>query len=480
MRSAEPHLAAPPIIVSPSRATRGPRRTRKAFRPVFLDALAGLVTLLPIVAAFAAPGTPWTSALLVAGLGVVALLTLLTWQGLYRGDIIRTFPSGLEAFTRTAKCVPWVVLTVAAALSFTGSTDTRRVLAVAVAAAVPLMATVPAMRGIANVLRRRLATNSSQRVLIVGCGDVASRVADRLERTGDLVVVGMVDDDPSPGFKSIGGVDDIEALCESHDVDRIVVASPSGSWSVVSETLSPLIPRLHVSIVAPMHELMTWRSGLAEVSGLPVIPLVGRQRAALASLAKRVLDILGALAGLIVFAPVLLLAALAVKLTTPGPAIFRQRRAGLHDEEFTILKFRTMRVNAEEFRAELMHSNEADGPRFKMSKDPRVTRVGAFLRRFSIDELPQLFNVLAGSMSLVGPRPFPLVESGAFHVGVAEARFDMKPGMTGLWQVSGRSDLSWEDLCHLDAIYVRSWSLLWDLRILLQTPVVALRRQGAY
>ena len=119
-------------------------------------------------------------------------------------------------------------------------------------------------------------------------------------------------------------------------------------------------------------------------------------------------------------------------------------------------------------------------PGSRCPKTPESPGWARSLRRFSIDELPQLFNVLAGSMSLVGPRPFPLVESGAFHVGVAEARFDMKPGMTGLWQVSGRSDLSWEDLCHLDAIYVRSWSLLWDLRILLQTPVVALRRQGAY
>ena len=139
-----------------------------------------------------------------------------------------------------------------------------------------------------------------------------------------------------------------------------------------------------------------------------------------------------------------------------------------------------MRVDAEEYRTEPLDHNEPDGPRFKMAKDPRVTKAGAFLRKYSIDELPQLFNVLGGSMSLVGPRPFPLVESGAFHVGAAEARFEMKPGMTGLWQVSGRSDLSWEELCHLDAIYVRSWSFAWDLRILLQTPLVALRRQGAY
>ena len=479
-RSAVPRLAAPPAIVSPSRVARRPKRTSKGPRPVLVDAVAGVVTLVPVLAALAVPGSSWTTVALAAGAGLTALLALLAWQGLYRGDIVRTFPSGLEAFTRTAKSVPVVALALATALAYSETASTKRVLAVALAAAVPLMATVPTLRCLANVLRRRVAPESSQRVLIVGCGDVASRVADRLERVGDFVVVGMVDDDPPPGFKAIGGIADLEALCEVHEVDRIVVASPSGSWSLLSDALSPLISQAHVSIVAPMYELMTWRSGLAEVSGLPVIPLVGRQRAALAAFAKRMLDVVGALVGIVVFSPVLVAAACAVKVTTPGPAVFRQRRAGLHDEEFTILKFRTMRVNAEEYRAELLDSNEADGPRFKMSKDPRVTRVGAFLRKYSIDELPQLFNVLAGSMSLVGPRPFPLVESGAFHVGVAEARFDMKPGMTGLWQVSGRSDLSWEDLCQLDAIYVRSWSLAWDLRILLQTPPVALRRQGAY
>ena len=457
-----------------------PRRTGRKLRPILLDAVAGAVAFTPVMVALQVPGTPWTRLSLAVAVGVLVLLVLLAWQGLYRGDIVRTLPSGLEAFTRTARSVPMVALALAATLAFSGMTDPKYVLAVAALAATPLIVTVPAMRGVAGTIRRRFASTSSQRVLIVGCGDAADRVAHRLERTGDLIVVGMADDDPPPGFSAIGGIADIEALCEELGVDRIVVASPSTSWKVVSETLLPLISRIHVSIVAPMSELMTWRSGLTDVSGLPVIPLVGPQRSVLAALAKRGLDAIGALLGILFFSPLLAVAAVAVKITSPGPVIFRQRRAGLNDEVFTILKFRTMRVDAEEFRTELLDHNEADGPRFKMANDPRITKVGAFLRKYSIDELPQLFNVLGGSMSLVGPRPFPLVESGAFHVGVAEARFEMKPGMTGLWQVSGRSDLSWEELCHLDAIYVRSWSFAWDLRILMQTPLVALRRQGAY
>jgi exopolysaccharide biosynthesis polyprenyl glycosylphosphotransferase len=301
-----------------------------------------------------------------------------------------------------------------------------------------------------------------------------------MRRTGGIDVLGMVDESTPPGFETIGCVSDVPRLCDELGVDRIIVALPRAPWSLVSETLQPLIGTVDIAVVPSLYELMTWRSGIADVSGIPLVPLVAAQAGWVPRIAKRVLDVVVAAVTLVVLSPVLLAAAISIRATSKGPVIFRQRRAGLHDMTFTILKFRTMRVDAEEFRTDLMNQSNADGPRFKMERDPRVTRVGAFLRQYSIDELPQLFNVISGRMSLVGPRPFPLVESGAFHVGTAEARFEMKPGMTGLWQVSGRSDLSWDDLCRLDAIYVRSWSLAWDLRILAQTPLVALRRQGAY
>jgi exopolysaccharide biosynthesis polyprenyl glycosylphosphotransferase len=470
---------APPSARRSSGLSFRPRRTRGTRCAILCDVVAALVVAAPIVAALAVSGAAWTRPALVV-VEVPVLLVLLAWQGLYRGDIVRTIPSGLEVFTRVAKSVPMLALVVAVTLTLGGMTDTRGVLALAAAATIPLVIVLPTVRSVANALRRRFVQNSNERVLIVGCGESADRVARRLELTGDFTIVGTVDDDPPPGFKSIGGIADIETLCEKLDVDRVVVTTPSTPWNTMADALLPLISVAQVSVVAPMYEIMTWRSGLAEVSGLPMIPLVGSQRTLLARMAKRTVDIVGAIVGLVVLSPLLAAAAVAVKCTSPGPVIFRQRRAGLQDQVFCIFKFRTMRVDAEEYRAELLDRNEADGPRFKMAKDPRVTRVGAFLRKYSIDELPQLLNVLDGSMSLVGPRPFPLVESGALHVGAADSRFEVKPGMTGLWQVSGRSDLSWEELCQLDAIYVRSWSFAWDLRILMQTPVVALRRQGAY
>lgn len=193
---------------------------------------------------------------------------------------------------------------------------------------------------------------------------------------------------------------------------------------------------------------------------------------------KRVVDFVGAAVLLLLLVPMLLVAAVAVKADSPGPVLFRQRRMGRDGEEFDVLKLRTMRLGAEQARASLAARNEGDGHLFKIREDPRVTAVGRLLRRYSLDELPQLVNVLMGHMSLVGPRPLP-VEDSAF-TGEARRRLLVRPGLTGLWQISGRSDLAWEDALRLDLQYVDSWSVWLDLAILLRTPTVVLRGEGAY
>lgn len=174
----------------------------------------------------------------------------------------------------------------------------------------------------------------------------------------------------------------------------------------------------------------------------------------------------------------LLVAAIAVKMDSPGPVLFRQRRTGWYGREFHVLKLRTMRLGAEGARAVLTDCNEAGGHLFKIREDPRVTAVGRHLRRYSVDELPQLVNVLMGQMSLVGPRPLP-VEDSAF-TGVARRRLLVRPGVTGLWQVSGRSNLTWEDALRLDLQYVDSRSIGLDLAILVRTLPAVLRGDGAY
>ncbi len=194
--------------------------------------------------------------------------------------------------------------------------------------------------------------------------------------------------------------------------------------------------------------------------------------------AKRVIDLVGAAVLLLLLAPMLLVAAVAVKVDTPGPLVFRQRRTGWRGEEFHVVKLRTMRVGSEELREALAARNEADGHLFKIQDDPRVTAVGRWLRRYSVDELPQLVNVLKGQMSLVGPRPLP-AEDSAF-TGEARRRLQVRPGLTGLWQISGRSDLAWEDALRLDLEYVDTWSVRRDLVILLRTLPAVLRGNGAY
>jgi exopolysaccharide biosynthesis polyprenyl glycosylphosphotransferase len=194
---------------------------------------------------------------------------------------------------------------------------------------------------------------------------------------------------------------------------------------------------------------------------------------------KAVLDRLSALLALLVLAPLLLAVAVAIKLEDGGPVLFRQQRVGKAGERFWMLKFRSMVVDAERWRAELDAANEGAGPLFKMRRDPRVTRVGTFIRRYSLDELPQLINVLAGDMSLVGPRP-PLPAEVERYGFDARRRLLVKPGLTGLWQVSGRSDLSWEETVQLDLRYVENWSLTMDAAIVWKTAGAVLGGRGAY
>jgi len=206
---------------------------------------------------------------------------------------------------------------------------------------------------------------------------------------------------------------------------------------------------------------------------------VAREGQSAYEVAKRVVDVFVAAALIVLLAPVMLVAAAVVKLTSPGPAIFKQTRAGLGGRPFTMYKFRTMRQGAERARYSLVHLNEKDGPVFKIANDPRLTPVGRWLRRSSIDELPQLFNVLRGEMSLVGPRPLWLPEADKTE-GRARLRAAVKPGLTCLWQISGRSELSYDEWVGLDLCYVHNRSMLLDLMIMVQTVPVVISARGAY
>ena len=286
----------------------------------------------------------------------------------------------------------------------------------------------------------------------------------------------MVDDArKSPGV--LGSEAQLSDICERYDVDDVVVAFSRNSTQETLELLRGLDEQVSIWVVPRMYELVSWRSAVEELHGIPLLDVAPAQSGRVARAGKRLFDVVVASALLVLSSPLFAAVAVAIKATSPGPVMFRQERSGLHGRPFRIFKFRTMCVDAEQQRAVLAEHNQVDGPIFKMKDDPRVTRVGQWLRQTSLDELPQLLNVVRGEMSLVGPRPFPIEESERI-TGWATIRFSVPPGMTGLWQVSGRNALSYDDLRHLDYIYTASWSFLWDLRILLQTPVSVLHRRG--
>jgi exopolysaccharide biosynthesis polyprenyl glycosylphosphotransferase len=224
------------------------------------------------------------------------------------------------------------------------------------------------------------------------------------------------------------------------------------------------------------------RLAVKPVAGLPLVQVEPPAFTKPALFAKRVFDIVSSLLGIIVLSPLLLGIAIAVKLGDGGPVIFKQERVGLHGKTFNMLKFRSMRVDAEQVLAELKAQQSTDAGNstlFKMKDDPRVTKVGKVLRRYSLDEFPQLFNVLKGDMSLVGPRP-PLMREVKTYERHVYRKFMVKPGITGLWQVNGRSNLSWEDSVRLDLYYVENWSMMGDLQILFRTFKAVVGRDGAY
>ncbi len=237
--------------------------------------------------------------------------------------------------------------------------------------------------------------------------------------------------------------------------------------------------RAELILVSRLTDVAGPRVHLRPVVGLPMVHVQLPQYTGVAHTVKRAFDVFASAAALLVLSPVLGVIALTVRLSDNGPALFRQERVGVGGSSFTMLKFRSMVMDADSRRAELLEQSEGNGVLFKIKDDPRITSVGRVLRRFSLDELPQLWNVLRGDMSLVGPRP-PLPSEVELYAGHETRRLLSKPGITGLWQVSGRSDLSWEDSVRLDLYYVENWSFTGDLMLLLRTVIQMFKHDGAY
>nr|WP_235206438.1 sugar transferase [Actinomadura madurae] len=283
------------------------------------------------------------------------------------------------------------------------------------------------------------------------------------------------------GLPVLGDFGQAAVVADRIGADSVAVLACPEMDGVALRRLAWQIERNDVElVVAPaLMDVTGPRISIRPVSGLPLLHVEHPELDGGRKVLKGLFDRVAALAGIVLLSPLMALIAVLIKLSGNGPVLFRQTRVGRGGREFTVLKFRTMVQDAEARRLELLAANENDGVLFKIREDPRVTAVGRRLRRYSLDELPQLFNVLRGEMSLVGPRP-PLPEEVAQYGGDVYRRLVVKPGLTGLWQVSGRSDLSWEESVRLDLRYVDNWTLALDLQIMWKTWSAVVRGSGAY
>jgi exopolysaccharide biosynthesis polyprenyl glycosylphosphotransferase len=396
---------------------------------------------------------------------------------------------GTDEFKRVVRA-SWTVVAVVAFLAFANQRDLSR-MSVGVALLGGLFCILLLRflaRSVLHVLRQR-AGIATHRMVLVGTLPEALEVYNAITRnpSAGLMPVaislteGYTTGNGRPTPVPVYAGRDVASLVAEYNADTIAVCGgAAGSEPGELRRLAWQLEGTGVDlVVAPqLTDIAGPRVHIRPVEGLPLLYVEEPKISGIGWLVKNFLDRLIALLGLIVLSPVFIAIAVAIRLSDKGPIFFRQARTGREGQTFRVWKFRTMYTDAEERLAEMNDLNESDGMLFKIRNDPRVFPVGRFLRASSMDELPQLINVLMGEMSLVGPRPLP-ADDGDF-LGDVRRRLLVRPGITGLWQVSGRSDLSWDDAVRLDLYYVDNWSLVLDLHILWRTIGVVLRSKGAY
>ncbi len=336
--------------------------------------------------------------------------------------------------------------------------------------------------------RLRQAGQGVDRVLIIGAGEIGRTVMRNMIAQPELGyrVVGFLDDDPVKRgtdigpIKALGPIENLPAVVKEHQIDQVVITLP---WQyhrkIVRLVNEAEQTGIRARVVPDLFQLSLGGIDLEAINGIPLISIKQSALTGFNYTLKRAVDLFVSSVAIILLAPLWLLVAIAIRLDSPGPVLFRQERVGRHGKPFVLYKFRSMYQDAEAQLEKLREKNEAAGPLFKMRDDPRRTRVGRIIRRTSIDELPQLINVLRGEMSLVGPRP-GLASEVAQYQDWHRKRLEVLPGITGLWQVSGRSNLTFDEMVMLDIYYAENWSLSLDLRIMLRTIPQLLFGEGAY
>jgi exopolysaccharide biosynthesis polyprenyl glycosylphosphotransferase len=467
-----------------------------AFRAADLCAMSAAFGLALLVSAGAAsPNNPaeflavrikLSNALLFMGFAVLWHL-IFRARGLYRSRRIGLLVSEWWDIAKAVALGTLILAGLAVVLRLV-AVDRRFLAVFFVAGLVGTVLTRSVLRLVLGEVRRK--GRNLRNIVIVGCGPRGARLGAEIWKRPELgyLLLGYIDDIPPPRSslhgqpeKLLGGLKDAARLLGTMEVDEVMICLPLRSQY---ETIARLIAAatemgLIVRMPADFFELKLARAEVEHLDKIPIVTLAERVPTSLGLFAKRTLDVVCASAALILFAPLFLVIAIAVKLESRGPIFFGQERVGLGRRKFRIWKFRSMVREAEAQLPALEKLNEVQGAAFKIRNDPRVTRVGRILRKLSLDELPQLFNVLIGHMSLVGPRPLPVRDVGRIPNGWQLRRFSMKPGITCLWQINGRHEINFDHWMELDLQYIDTWSLGLDLEIVWKTIPAVMRGVGA-
>ena len=486
-----------PAIADGARTAR-PAKLRVA-ATLSADAVAIVAaSLLAVWAAAALNDVPLVSRLIVpfeadphGGILVFILLTpfwlAALWAfGLYRepgrsigGLNLSESLSGLTALTAAS----WLLLIVMVFVSGASAP-----VATLIAFWLLAVVLVPAARWVSRVTVWSSAA-FQERVLIIGAGEVGHSLAAKIGKHAEyrLKLVGFLDDgeprrngNGAVHLPVIGALDDLRSIVAEQHIDRVIVAFSKARHNDFLRVVRACEDSgVRVNIVPRLFEVVSSRAVVDDVEGIPLLDVAHVELSRFNMAVKRVFDLIAGGLLCLVILPLVAVLGLAIKLDSRGPVFYRQERMGRGGRPFRIFKLRSMHDGADKLRLELIGENDYDGPMFKMHEDPRITRIGGWLRRWSFDELPQILNVMKGEMSLVGPRPL-WVEEAKQCRGWTQKRLDITPGITGLWQVLGRSDIPFDEMVKLDYMYVTGWSLSWDIKLLLQTLPAVVQKRGAY
>jgi len=422
------------------------------------------------------PNLPKIRLLVLLLIYTVVTITCNAAQDLYADAVIN---SAQGTKRRIARAFCFSLLIVAMVVFVAGEQAVPRLM-FAVAAVFGLTAIVAVRLLVQRQNTRRIERGiGMQHVLIVGAGEIGRAFHRHLNAHRSLgkKVCGFVDDERRAAPLWLGTSDALPRIVKEHFIDEIYFTPGASRDLIINVALQAREQRVSVRIVPDLYGGLSLGSEFGRVGDVPVLELNHRPIPTLGLFVKRTIDLLIATVLALGSAPVMLLTALAIKLDSPGPVIYKAWRVGRKGRKFLCYKFRTMVVNAEIYQENLRHLNERNGATFKISNDPRMTRIGRLLRKYSIDELPQVVNVFRGEMSIVGPRPHILTDFSRYELDHLR-RLEITPGLTGLWQVTARRDPSFEKNVELDLEYINNWSLLLDVRILLRTVIEVLRGSG--